>query len=93
VLVVIKEPITQVCGVCAGNGCSTCQGSGEETVALEHWRCTSCGAEGDNDPGEECPSCGAGNRQVVDAMPSDDPDYCEEPDCDPACLEDYANDF
>ena len=73
-LQLIREPVTQPCGWCMGNGCSTCRGTGEETVCLEHWRCTSCLVEGEGDPGKECPSCGDDAVETVDEMPNDEPD-------------------
>lgn len=70
-----REPITQPCGGCMGNGCHACRGSGEESVALEHWRCSTCLVEGEDDPGPECPSCGDSDvMRHRDEMPDDEPD-------------------
>ncbi len=73
-LYVYREPITQPCGGCMGNGCKSCRGSGEESVALEHWRCSSCLTEGEGDPGEECPACADSDVERHDEMPDDEPD-------------------
>lgn len=71
-LYVCREPITQPCGGCMGNGCSSCKGTGQESVCLEHWRCSSCLVEGEGDPGPECPSCADGDLVMSNEMPSSD---------------------
>lgn len=74
---IYREPISQPCGGCMGNGCRSCRGTGEELVCLEHWRCSSCLVEGEGDPGKECPSCAESTVEWHDEMPDDEPDLPE----------------
>lgn len=82
----MREPLTQPCGGCMGNGCGSCKGTGEESVALEHWKCTSCLVEGEGDPGPECPSCGD-DLIVEDRAPEPD-DGFDPPDDDRETMDD-----